>query len=916
MSGMTKNITYLITVAFLLLTGCTSLKYGSRRIEAPDDAVRFKLANDVIPTKYELSLWASPRTDYFSGQVNIDISLLSERRDILLHAQDLEVMSVGLHGPQGDVEGEFSVINDDGLARIEFGQTLKEGHYRLEIAYRGKYGDDLSGLYRVKDGNEFYLYTQFEPLSARKMLPCFDEPRFKTPFDVKVISSKGQTVIANTSLKSSFSQNEEEIHIFNTTKPLPTYLLALAIGPFDVVEGPTLEHNRYRSDDISFRGIATKGKGEKLKFALKETPQILAKLEEYFSVAYPYEKLDILAVPDFSAGAMENAGAITFREGYLLMDEAKASVDQRRGFYLVTAHELAHQWFGNSVTMPWWDDLWLNEAFATWLSYKIIDQIKPQFKSATRLLELSHRAMAEDSLSSARKIREPILSTHDIHNAFDGITYWKGGAVLSMLENYLGENRFRDAVSSHIKRFEDKTSTSQDFLKSLAKFSDSSLVTSAETFLNQTGVPHVKVSYSCDQKGFKVKIEQSRYVPIGSKALAKGLWDIPMCISYDASGTMKKHCFTLDNQVTKIDIDAAQCPNFVMPNAQGQGYYRFSLNLEAWKNLLAAKPGLIGEGDRLAIADSLVAELYAGGVDFAFVIEGLRGLIDQNSAVLTSYFMNLIKEANNFWVDEKNRFQVLAYAHDALREIYHGLEETSDLSDDQILLKKELASFLAHVVKDKEIRLDLSVLGSAYLHHVSQEGDHESSLLEANDENLLNDAVAISLQFQDDPFLINLAEGLSEMTDTVKRGHLLYGLAKSREGDTANYIRSLVFNDNLRRMEQLRLFYDHLENPGNQPTTWEFLKSNISKLKKTLSKQQLANLPYLAQGLCDKGAAQEVNQFFAPFIADYQGGPRNLAEVTEQIELCSARKSHAASFANRFFEGMKDMAVAEQELSQ
>lgn len=900
----------LAAAVFMSFVGCTSLKYGVKSTSY-EETLDIKLPTTVIPLRYELSLWTDPKLAHFTGQVGIELELVENRQDIVLHAQDLKILSAVIQGQDGEQEGQYSIVDGDSLARITFKQELKKGLYRLEVGYEGKYSNDLSGLYRIKDGDEYYLYTQFEPLAARKMLPCFDEPRFKTPFDIKVTTSTGQIVIANSSVKSEFEQNDEKVYIFDTTKPMSSYLLALAVGPFDVVTGPSLKSNRYRLHEVPFRGIATKGKGTKLSLALNETPLILEKLEDYFGVAYPFDKLDILAVPDFSAGAMENIGAITFREWYLLLDELTASVKQKRDFYLVMAHELSHQWFGNSVTMPWWDDLWLNEAFATWLSYKIVDQVKPQFKSAAHLLERAHKTMAVDSLLSARRIREPIKSNHDIHNAFDSITYSKGGAVLSMLENYLGSEQFREAVSFHIKTFQYGTASSQDFLQSLAKFSDGNLVASAETFLNQAGLPLVKLSYNCDDQGVNVAVSQKRYVPIGSKVNPAGHWHIPMCIGYESSTEIKKHCFTLDQESASIKINQKKCPAFIIPNWAGQGYYRFALDKEAYQSLLGLKPNLIHENDRLAIADSLIGQFYAGDLVFGDVAEHLFNMVDINSSLLTSYFMDFIEEAHHHWLDEENRPFMVTYAKDKIRGIYVALNQET-LTDDQKLMKKPLAHFLADVLKDRETRLELSIIGNSYLQAaLAEKIDNDEPII--SDENLLSDALGVTMQYQDGKDIAKVIEKLSSITDTVMRSHLLFGLAKSREGSAALDVRSVVFNKNLRKNEQLRWFYDHLKNPQNQPYTWSFLKDNFSQFKSVLSNEQMANLPYLAEGLCSNESADEVNKYFAPFIAKYKGGPRNLTEVVEQIEICAARRTYATALANSFFKAQQDQAVVEKK---
>lgn len=902
---MTKRL-FLLALFSVVLTACSGLKYGVKPNDAVQSNESFRLPEDAVPIRYDLTLWADPAKDHFNGQVIIDLDLKNDLKQILIHGQHLEILSSLIKGSHGEHTVKFSELDKDGLLLGQFGSQLPKGSYQLTINYRAKYQEDLSGLYRVKEGEDFYLYTQFEPVDARKMLPCFDEPRFKTPFSFKVIAPKGQTVIANGALNSKFDQGNDEVHIFNTTKPIPTYLLALAVGPFDVVTGPIIKANEYRENDFAFRGIAVKGKGEKLAFALKETPQIIKRLESYFGVGYPYEKLDIIAVPDFGAGAMENVGAITFREWYLLLDEKTASVDQRRGFYLIMAHELAHQWFGNLVTMPWWDDLWLNEAFATWLSYKVVDTIKPEFKAAEQLLKRSHSAMAQDTLLAVRKIREPIVSKHDIHSAFDSITYEKGGALLNMLENYLGPSTFRTAVSAHIKRFEFGLATSKDFLESLAKFSQRSLVDSAETFLNQNGLPLLSFSYEYKKDGTHVTVEQRRYVPIGSKALSTTQWKIPVCFGYEANGKISKQCFMLDQPKATITLAGAR-PAFVMPNYQGQGYYRYSLSVDAW-NALLKKIELLSERDRISIAESLIGELYAGTLDFAFVAEHLRALVTKESSLVTNYFVKLIDEANDYWISDENRDHVLRYVND-LRRLYKELS-AMDLSEDQRVLRRDIAGFLAKVTKDQDVRNELSILGTSYLNEVHGKVAHADST--KRDENLIDHALAVVMQEKDDEGLINLQRSLHHLSDTVIRNHLLYGFALSREGEAANTIRNMVF-DNLRRNEKLSLLYRHLDNPKNQPATWKFVQENFDKMKKTLSNSQMANLPYLAEGLCTVESSAEVNEFFAPTIHEYRGGPRTLAEVVEQIEICAARKSHTAPLVNAFFDESATKAASIQK---
>lgn len=885
-----------LSMMIFFLVGCTSLRQSTKDLSLGREVEQNRLSNAVIPQKYDLTLWTTDQEE-FSGLVNIDLSLKEPQSAIVLHSQDLVITGAVLKYGDHEQKGEPRLLNADGLTSINFAGTVPAGEYQLSLNYSGNYNKkNLNGLYRVKEGEDHYIFSQFEPIFARKMMPCFDEPRFKTPFKMTVIANKGDTVIANSPLDHQEENEGTVTHFFADTEPLSTYLLALAVGPFDVVEGKTLKSANDNKRLIPFRGIATKGKGARLAMAMRETPQILKKLEKYFGVPYPFQKLDIIAVPDFAAGAMENAGAITFREWLLLMDEKNASVAQQQAFYEVMAHELAHQWFGNRVTMAWWDDLWLNEAFATWLSFKIVDKIKPEYKLKERLIKRSYDAMVQDGTSSVRKIRENISTTHDIHNAFDGITYLKGGAVLSMWESYIGEKNFQKAVSHHVKRFPFGIATSRDFLESLASFSKPDLIKSAESFLNQSGFPSIEFSYACNKKGFSFTASQARYLPMGSRAPKEGSWDIPLCIGYESKGTLKKECFMMSKKTQVFKVANGRCPAFVVPNIDGQGYYRFALSEKDWQKVVKASHKNMSGANRMALADSLVGELYTGRHSFAFVIEGLRAMTHKDSPYVTRSFMNLMSEAHNFWISPEQKTKLMAYAQTALRPLYDELKKAKKLSSDAKILKRDLAHFLALTVNDDRVRADLTKIGESYY-----EGLMKSGLVDTQDELMVSDALAVILQDKEESELKKMMEHLNVQRDSVIRNNVLAALSHSRRGEEASIIRNFIFDKSLRQNELLPLFYNHLRELSNQPATWSFIKNNIKELKQNLGRTQMGNLPLLARGLCSNESALEVEAFFKPFIKDYEGGPRNMAETCELIGICAARKEHTSPLVTAFF---------------
>jgi len=419
------------------LTACQQEAEISPEVNTVADDIPYgQLGTDVIPVSYQLTLNIVPELDQFSGTAIIELEIAEPLDYFYLHGKNLEVSRVQLATADSLLDASYEQVDKSGIARINLSQAVS-GSARLEIEYSAPFGQSLAGLYKVSESGNDYAFTQFEAISARKAFPGFDEPGFKAPFDITLIVPEKLVAISNTPEISSELKDGMKFVSFATSKPLPTYLIAFAVGDLDVVEWLPLPATDIRPRELPLRGIAAKGKGDQLAYALEGTNAIVTALESYFGTPYPWAKLDILAVPDFAAGAMENAGAITYRESLLLFDDTATPKRQRR-YKMVHAHELAHQWFGDLVTPVWWNDIWLNESFATWMAFVAMDFAEPQGNYRRDLVSRGLQVMASDSLVNARQIRQPILSNNDISTAFDGITYSKGGAVLSMFENYLG----------------------------------------------------------------------------------------------------------------------------------------------------------------------------------------------------------------------------------------------------------------------------------------------------------------------------------------------------------------------------------------------------------------------------------------------------------------------------------------------
>ena len=402
---------------------------------------------------------------------------------------------------------------------------------------------------------------------------------------------------------------------FETTRPLPTYLLSLAVGSFDVVEAGVIPPNTVRDTPIPLRGFSRRGKGHELAFALETAPDLVRIFEEALEQPYPYKKLDIVAAPQWPSGATELAAAITYRESRILAGEDIGPA-ARRSLLAIHAHEVGHMWFGNLVTPPWWDDLWLKEAFASWGEGASLSEMYPGEGYELDAIVDGIKAMLLDSLSSARAVREPIALNENVRNAYDSITYNKGLAVIGMVDAYFGADAFRPALGRYIEAFEDGVAGSPEFFEIIGRETGEPDLTRAfRSFVEQNGLPLVTVEPG-SETGYQVR--QSRYAPLGGDAASDQLWVIPFCWVNGISDTRLRDCALLADRVQPLpdadgSADLAGAP-WLLPNANGTGYYRFSKPYEMWQDL-GRNFDVLNAGEKLSTLDSVGAEFAAGRID-------------------------------------------------------------------------------------------------------------------------------------------------------------------------------------------------------------------------------------------------------------------------------------------------------------
>jgi puromycin-sensitive aminopeptidase len=399
---------------------------------------------------------------------------------------------------------------------LVFAKALPAGEATLRLRFRGSLRSDLRGLYRVTAAGHHYAFTQLEAADARRFFPCFDEPSFKARFTLRVTTDADHRVLSNAPVASTRREGKKRIHRFRTTPPLSTYLLALAIGPLEASRSVKL-------GDTPIRVWHAPGKGKLTRFALEAASASLERLERYFALPYPYEKLDLVAVPDFEAGAMENAGAVFFRETLLLLDPKTATPVERKRAAEVICHELAHMWYGDLVTMEWWDDLWLNEAFATWMAFQIIDDWKPEWKMWQDFQLHRAAALRLDALRNTHPIHTPVRTPEEATANFDLITYEKGASVVRMIERFLGAGVFRKGVRRYIRRHREGNAVAADLWKALSEAAGEPIEALVRPWIEQEGFPQLSIT----KRGSQLRFVQTRFraAPVGSSDRER--WPIP-----------------------------------------------------------------------------------------------------------------------------------------------------------------------------------------------------------------------------------------------------------------------------------------------------------------------------------------------------------------------------------------------------
>jgi len=640
-----------------------------------------KLPKEVVPTDYSIRIVpnidkSASRTDSsrgeltFTGTETVKLNVRSPVHQLVLNALELEITEASLDG-KALPKSAIKTDREKELLTLALPSELARGDHTLALSFSGKINQQGQGLFYMhyhEQGSgtkKIMLGTQFEATDARRFFPCWDEPVFRARFQLTAVVPENWLAVSNMPVESEKKIAGGKEVRFAPTPPMSSYLNVFAAGDLDLIES--------RSGPTQIRVIATKGKAKLGRYALEATAQILQYYNDYFGVAYPLPKLDQIALPGGFGGAMENWGGITYYESTLLFDPKNSSADTKQNIYEVLAHEMAHQWFGDLVTMAWWDNLWLNEGFASWMGTKCTAHFNPQWevwlrrnlpRDPTRRVGIAkEQAMESDARSTTHAIQQPIATEAEANSAFDDITYKKGQSFLRMLESFLGEDVFRDGIRRYIAAHKYSNSTTADLWNALSEASKKPVGEIAAGWTEQPGFPLVRVKREAEGK---VRLTQERFA-VNFKNAPPLQWKIPLTYSLVGEAPATLLMTSKIGNLQNIPADRA-----LKLNVNGAGNYRVEYDEPSWNLLLEALPKL-GVEDRVNLLSDAWALVQPDRASVSLYFGLVEKLPPSTELAEREQIINVLDFINRLFVGSPEREKFQRYAQSLLRPTFETL---------------------------------------------------------------------------------------------------------------------------------------------------------------------------------------------------------------------------------------------------
>ncbi|HWP56833.1 MAG TPA: M1 family metallopeptidase [Candidatus Acidoferrales bacterium] len=832
-----------------------------------------RLPTTVTPERYEIKLTPDLSACRFSGEETVFLKVHQPTNEIVLHAIEIAIESAAVEGPGGDALGagiSFDAANEQAV--LVFDKTLAPGSWRLRLVFNGVLNDKLHGFYRstYKDAagrQKILAATQFESTDARRAFPCWDEPAFKAVFQVTLVIDEGLTAISNARVvrETPLPRSGKKEVVFADTIKMSSYLVAFIVGEFEATEPAHV-------GTTPLRVWAVPGKRRLARFAQNIGAFSLSFFSRYYDIPYPGDKLDLIAIPDFASGAMENLGAITFRETALLVDEERATRSELERVADVVSHENAHMWFGDLVTMRWWNGLWLNEAFATFMEMLAVDAWKPEWRRWESFTVSRAAALQVDGLKSTRPIEFPVERPEEAAGMFDVLTYEKGASVLRMLEQYLGADAFRDGIRLYLRRHEYGNAETTDLWDAIEDSSREPVRKLMDSWIFQPGYPLITVAK--DGSGVRLSQRVFRYLADGQEPGQK--WHVPIFLrAGKKSGTLNRTVL-LSEAAERIDL--GEPFDWVVVNAGGHGFYRVRYDDELMSALRSNLQQNLLPVERFNLVNDTWATTLAGLTPLTEYLDLLYLLRDETNLNVWTAVLASCHHLNRIF-DDPQRRRFRQCVRDILKPAFARLGWAPKAGESELesQLRGDLASALGTVAEDEELQ-----------EHAKELYRRFAADADAVDRNLVPALVTIVAYTGAESEYDNFCSNFKSARTPQEEQRYLFALASFRKPSLIRRTLELTIGGEVRTQNAPYLMRALLLNIDGREIAWSFMKEHWEEMIKKYPDNSIPRMCEGIIGLVTPELEADVRSFFAGHPV--KQGTRQIEQHLERLRIAVACK--------------------------